>query len=136
MTIAERRNVLLNSMFGESVCGNDSGVKNEKNEIYPTVSHTYTTISNQISPIALEEAKVKEGLDFILSHFSEPLFPRKISTAATQRKQYEVEDEDRAMLYYQGALWEDCRISGYGLNQINPDLIFIDLDGSSFKKVS
>jgi hypothetical protein len=64
---------------------------------------------------------------------SEPLFPRKISTAATQRKQYEVDDKDRAMLFYQGAFWEDCRISGYGLNQINPDLIFIDLDGSSFK---
>jgi hypothetical protein len=68
-----------------------------------------------------------------LSHFDEPLFHRKVSTAATQRKQYEVENEDRVMLYYQGALWEDCRISGYGLNQINPDLIFIDLDCSSFK---
>ena len=38
-----------------------------------------------------------------------------------------------AMLYYQGALWEDCRIGGYGLYQTNPDLIFIDLDASSFK---
>jgi hypothetical protein len=82
---------------------------------------------------SLELTTIEKGLEFMLGHFSEPLFPRKISTAATHRKQYEVDDKDRAMLYYQAALWEDCRISGYGLNQINPDLIFIDLDGSSFK---
>jgi hypothetical protein len=82
---------------------------------------------------SLELTTIEKGLEFMLGHFSEPLFPRKISTAATQRKQYEVEDEDRVMLYYQGSLWEDCRISGYGLNQINPDLIFIDLDDNSFK---
>jgi hypothetical protein len=36
------------------------------------------------------------------------------------------------MLYYQAALWEDCRISGYGYGQTNPDLLFIDLDAANF----
>jgi hypothetical protein len=36
------------------------------------------------------------------------------------------------MLYYQGALHEDCRIAGYGVSQTNPDLLFIELDAESF----
>ena len=75
---------------------------------------------------------VKEGLDFMLEHFSEPLFPRKISRTAVDRRQYEVEDKDTALYYYKAALYEDCRISAFGVNQRNPDLIFIELDASDF----
>jgi hypothetical protein len=75
---------------------------------------------------------VKEGLDFMLDHFSEPLFPRKISRTAVDRRQYEVEDKDTALYYYKAALYEDCRISAFGVNQRNPDLIFIELDASDF----
>ncbi len=75
---------------------------------------------------------VKEGLDFMLKHFSEPLFPRKISRTTVDRRQYEVEDKDVALYYYQAALYEDCRISAFGVNQRNPDLIFIELDASDF----
>nr|MDQ3852746.1 hypothetical protein [Thermoproteota archaeon] len=76
--------------------------------------------------------KVESGLDFILSHFEEPYFPRKVSTAATNEKQYEVNDKDRTMLFYQTALWEDCRIAAFGIKQENPNLIFIDLDAQDF----
>jgi hypothetical protein len=79
-----------------------------------------------------EELTVQQGLDFMLGHFSKPLFPRKVSTAATNRKQHTVDGKDRAMLYYQAALWEDCRIAGYGVGQTNPDLLFIELDAGSF----
>jgi hypothetical protein len=78
---------------------------------------------------------VESGLEFILSHFSEPHFPRKVSTAATDKRQYEVQDKDQAMLYFQGALWEDCRISAFGIGQTNPDIIFIDLDAKDFKSM-
>lgn len=53
---------------------------------------------------------VESGLDFILGHFSQPLFPRKIATAATAASgkfQQPVDDKDRAVLYYKAALWED-----------------------------
>lgn len=73
----------------------------------------------------------------MLTHFSsqQPLFPRRISTATTHRRQYQVYDKDMTMLYFQGALWEDCRIAGYGVNQTNPDLIFIELDASDFASI-
>jgi hypothetical protein len=76
--------------------------------------------------------KVESGLKFMLSHFSEPLFPRTISRTVINRRQYEVEDKETAMCYYQAALWEDCRIAAFGVNQTNPDLIFIDLDACDF----
>jgi hypothetical protein len=85
------------------------------------------------SDISSSFSRVERGLEFILSHFREPLFPRKVSTAATENKQETVNDRDTAMLsYYKAALWENCRIAGYGLNQANPDLIFIDLDAPDF----
>jgi hypothetical protein len=80
-------------------------------------------------------SRVESGLEFILSHFKEPLFPRTISRTAVNRRQYEVQDKDTAMLYFQGALWEDCRISAFGIGQRNPDLIFIDLDLKDFKSM-
>ena len=79
--------------------------------------------------------KVESGLEFILSHFSQPHFPRKVSTAATRNVQKPVNDKDRAMLYYQGALWEDCRIAAFRIGQENPDLIFIDLDAKDFSSM-
>jgi hypothetical protein len=75
---------------------------------------------------------IEEGLDFMLSHFSNPLFPRMVSTAATNKRQREVDSKERVILYFKGAFWEDCRIAGYGVDQTNPDLIFIELDKSSF----
>jgi len=67
---------------------------------------------------------VKEGLDFMLDHFSQPLFPRKISRTAVDRRQYEVGDKDTALYYYKAALYEDCRISAFGVNQTNPRFNF------------
>jgi hypothetical protein len=43
-----------------------------------------------------------------------------------------VGDKDTPLLYYQGALWQDCRIAAFRVGQTNPDLIFIDLDASDF----
>jgi hypothetical protein len=76
--------------------------------------------------------KVESGLEFILSHLSGPPFPRKISTALSENRQKEVDYKDTAILHYQGALWEDCRISAFYPGQKNPDLIFIDLDVKDF----
>jgi hypothetical protein len=62
-----------------------------------------------------ESVTIEQGLDFILSHFQqqEPLWPRNVATAATNTKQYPVEDKDRALLYYNAARKEDCRIAIY-----------------------
>jgi hypothetical protein len=76
--------------------------------------------------------RAQSGLEFILGHFSKPLFPRNIMRGGTRRGQFDVDGKDRAIFEYHAALWEDCRVSAFGLNQTNPDLIFIELDASNF----
>jgi hypothetical protein len=84
---------------------------------------------------------IEQGLDFLLSHFQEPIWPRNVATAATNTKQYTVEDKARALLYYNAARKEDCRLSIYpnfermaemgyknlGPNHV-PDMLLIDID--------
>ena len=91
-------------------------------------------------------------LDYILSHFKtddkeeegQPrLWPRTISTKATQGRQVIVNSQQEALAYFKAANYFDCRISAYpywrpsivssfaGIkNPIAPDLIMIDLDRS------
>jgi hypothetical protein len=80
-----------------------------------------------------------EGLDFILKHFEEPLFPRTISTYATQGGQFEVFSKEEALRAYEQSDFLDCRINAYpsytdykGINRQSPNFIFIDLDKSNF----
>lgn len=76
--------------------------------------------------------KVQSGLEFILRHFSQPLFIRKISTVKTENRQKPVQDIASAMNEFQEASWLDCRIAAFGVNQTNPDVLFIDLDARDF----
>ena len=48
------------------------------------------------------------------------------------KKQIEVDSKETAMLHYQGALWEDCRINAFAVGQTNPDLLFFDIDRCKF----
>jgi hypothetical protein len=88
---------------------------------------------------------VEHGLDFMLGHFEEPLFPRNVSTAATRGAQKPVYDKDRAILFYQGALRQDCRLAVYPNYEVmaekglltsgyrpKPSHLFIDLDLTTF----
>jgi len=81
---------------------------------------------------------IEQGLDFMLWHFQGPLWPRNVSTAATRNAQKLVDYRDRAILYFQGALRQDCKIACYhpiafsGSNTLAPTHLFIDLDLDSF----
>jgi hypothetical protein len=92
-----------------------------------------------------EYVTIEQGLDFMLSHFSEPIWPRNIATAATQTKQYTVDDRQRALLYFNSALRQDCRLAIYanyeeliktgrlGPNwKPIPNHLFIELDAKDF----
>jgi hypothetical protein len=84
--------------------------------------------------------KVKEGIDFILSHFEkqQQLFPRKISTAFSYTRQFIVYNKEQILNECIKADFIDCRVNAYPVLENNnyhadsniqaPNLIFIDLD--------
>jgi len=79
-------------------------------------------------------------LDLILSHFEEPIWPRPISTYATQNSQEEVNCRHAALNLFKQAKSLDCKIRAFlsyvewnGLNRQSPNLIFVDLDLLRFK---
>lgn len=92
----------------------------------------------------------EEGLDFILSHFKEPKWPRSISTKTTEYRQVLVNNGDEALARFKQAKYLDCRISAYGPNaDENPSavarfqglrtatpaniVVMMDLDRCNFK---
>jgi hypothetical protein len=83
---------------------------------------------------------IEDGINFILSHFQEPIFPRRIFTPI--QKQLKIENTDEILKYFKESKFYDCRISAYPFleeYQITihgsqpPDILFIDLDASQFK---
>ena len=77
---------------------------------------------------------VTRGLDFILQHFQEPIWPRRISTYKTENKQFEVNSKDEVLRHFKESDYLDCRISAFGRNETEnewPNLIFVDLDNIS-----
>jgi hypothetical protein len=72
----------------------------KKNVQTPTFSYKVSKLS-----------ELSDGLDFMLAHFTEPIWPRNVSTAATQDRQKPIYDRDRAILYYQGASGADCKLA-------------------------
>jgi hypothetical protein len=82
----------------------------------------------------------EEGLDFILKHFEEPIFPRTISTKTTQGRQIAINNRAEALARFSQANGLDCRIAAYPVytdyyiknTGISPDFLFIDLDAGQF----
>ncbi|MFL6324875.1 MAG: hypothetical protein ACJ72C_08935 [Nitrososphaeraceae archaeon] len=55
------------------------------------------------------DRKVQDGLDFILNHFQEPVFPRKIMTRQLGY-QVEIFNKEEALEYFKSSNYKDCRI--------------------------
>jgi hypothetical protein len=98
----------------------------------------------RVTQISLEHYP-SEGLDFILLHLPEPIWPRTISTKMTGGGQVIVNSREESLAYFKVANYIDCRISAYPFwrpsrlsdfvgikNTIPPILIMIDLDLSNF----
>ncbi|MGC1134091.1 MAG: hypothetical protein WA941_14800 [Nitrososphaeraceae archaeon] len=76
----------------------------------------------------------KGGVDYILTHLHEPLFPRDIMTKKLGHK-IEVFDMKSMLWHFEVSDYQDCRISAYprltqykGINLVAPTFIMIDLD--------
>jgi hypothetical protein len=85
------------------------------------------------------ENSIKENLDSILSHLSDPQFPRTIMTRALgyQKKAFNAEE---ALAHFKASNYQDCRINAYpsyteyrGINLTAPSFIMIDLDLKDFE---
>ena len=81
---------------------------------------------------------IGKGLDFILNHFQEPIFPRKIMTRDIGY-QVEVFNKEEALVYFKSSRNEDCRINAYpsfteygGINRTPISFLVVDLDLKDF----
>ena len=77
---------------------------------------------------------IESGIDFILSHFEEPLFPRKISTFKSNNKQFLTRSRQEIIDSFIESNSADCKINAYpylieykGIQRYKPDFLFIDL---------
>jgi hypothetical protein len=83
-------------------------------------------------------SKVQDGLDFILNHFQEPLFPRKIMTKQLGY-QVEIFNKEEALEHFKSSSYQDCRINAYpsfteyqGINRTPISFLIVDLDLKDF----
>jgi hypothetical protein len=82
---------------------------------------------------------MQEGVSFILGHFNEPIFPRRIFTPI--HKQIRIDDISEVYRYFKESKFIDCRISAYRYREQwgilllgqNVEIVFIDLDLNRFK---
>jgi hypothetical protein len=93
---------------------------------------------DKLAATAVTEDQAKKGLEFILSHFHTPLFPRKIMTKALGY-QVEVFDRQQTLTEFKKSNFIDCRISAFksytnfkGINRTPANFIMIDLDLKDF----
>jgi Primase X len=85
---------------------------------------------------SLTEKQVSEGLDFILGHFNDSIWPRTISTKLTEGRQITIYSKLEAMSYYKDSDYLDCRIGAYQYPHKNDNnfstptisFLMIDLD--------
>jgi hypothetical protein len=104
------------------------------------VSPSATCVTFPTSSISIEKEKDLElNLDFILSHFEEPLFPRTISTKTSEGKQILVNSKEEALARFKQAGYMDCRINAFpsyiehrGKIIQKSNFIFIDIDQQRF----
>src|SRR6188472_3137561 len=82
--------------------------------------------------------EIEQNLNFILSHFHEPIFPRNIMTKALGY-QKEVFNVQEALDYFRTSNYVDCRINAYpsftkydGINITAPSFLMIDIDLKDF----
>ena len=81
---------------------------------------------------------ISENVDFILSHFQSPIFPRRIMTKRLGY-QKEVFSKQEVLNYFKSSDYEDCRINAYpsftsyqDINRVAPSFVMIDIDLRDF----
>ncbi|MDQ3902977.1 MAG: hypothetical protein M3247_04880 [Thermoproteota archaeon] len=88
---------------------------------------------------AIDHRNLQDALDFILDHFQEPLFPRKIIMTKRLGYQVEVFNKQEALEYFKSSNYEDCRVNAYpsfteyqGINRTPISFMMVDHDLKDF----
>jgi len=85
----------------------------------------------------ITKEEIESGLNVILSHLEEPLYPRKISAQKSQNKQFKAESKQDIINSFKDSDFIDCRINAFPILKDCatwiPELFFIDLDLLDFK---
>ena len=85
----------------------------------------------------LQINNIEEGLDYLITHFQEPIWPRTIATKTTALSSWQVVvfSREESLARFKQANGLDCRINAYpnyiewkGMNRQAPNFIFIDID--------
>jgi hypothetical protein len=78
--------------------------------------------------------KVQDGLDFILNHFQEPIFPPENHDKKVGY-QIEIFNKEEALEHFKSSNYQDCRINAYpsftdyhGINRTPISFLMVDLD--------
>src|SRR6185437_5277579 len=103
-------------------------------------SFSFKPLQKEICPFSnIELVNVDQNLDFIISHFQTPMFPRNIMTKALGR-QKEVFNKKEVLDQFTISDYEDCRINAYpsftkygDINRTPPSFIIIDLDLKDYR---
>jgi hypothetical protein len=95
--------------------------------------------------VSATEEEIENGLDFLLSHFEQPvIFPRNMmATELINQKKYQhfkiVYSKEETLSHFKKYNFVDCRINAFpslkeGVTW-KPELLFIDLDLADFKSI-
>jgi hypothetical protein len=90
-----KNNELLGGIFSSSYYTNMTDTKHE-----------------EIFPLTTQNISIEQGLDFITSHFKEPIWPRVIFTK-TLGKQITVYSKQESIARFKQSNLMDCRINAY-----------------------
>ena len=104
-----------------------------------SIIHTIYREFEEIFPLTTQNISIEQGLDFIISHFEEPIWPRTIFTK-TLGRQHVVYGKEEAVARFKQSNLLDCRVNAYpdyigfgGINRQPPNFIFIDIDRCLFR---
>lgn len=110
----------------------------------PSQPSPLNTDTYYYSNIINHKTIIESDIDFILSHFEEPIFPRKISTYKSQQNdlfQFLVGSKQGIINAFIDSSFVDCQINAYpylteynkDIPRYKPEFLFIDLDLADFK---
>jgi hypothetical protein len=131
MTYLASTHVEKYSLLSESTLSSSS-LLSESKKIIASEGMDYVTPSS-VDTLS-HSIQCNDGVDFILTHLEEPVFPRDIMTKKLGHK-IEVFNKKSVLCHFEQSNYQDCRISAYprltgykGINLVAPNFIMIDID--------